>query len=128
MKKKIIVLPHPSDAERKFQEFLNTLNYSELLEATKRKTGLPLDSTVPRVILEKLMLGHEITEDFTSSELNKMRQELMDFLNARPDIRAGAECPRDCWSHHDLFVLFCYKQLKNLIKAWQYEKNVKNKL
>lgn len=45
-----------------------------------------------------------------TSEINAMREELIDFITRNTD-RLSLSCDGNCWNHHDGLVLQCHAKL-----------------
>ena len=121
-KKLVAVTPVPIlDAEAADAEvsvLLDGLNASELV-ALVRLNNLRANRTVERSVLREMILsGRQRPLDDDQSQLEWLRDEVQEFLDAHPLAGANPKvCPRNCHLHPDLYVLHCHAKMRTQLAA-----------
>jgi hypothetical protein len=81
----------------------------ELRHIVWEQMGVRACATVPDEQLHEFLQYKR--DEITPSPINKMRDELMTFIEENRN-RLILPCDGDCYSHHDGVVIHCHRQLK----------------
>jgi hypothetical protein len=104
------------------KEIYEELNYSELIDICLN-AGIRVDCSFTKdELIQALLKGKSDKTPY----IDELRLKMKNFFDDYPDMQAGPFCPRDCFKHPDLLVIFCYDRMQNLLKALEFnEKTIK---
>jgi hypothetical protein len=110
---KRVNLPPAEESDRRYEQLLQEMNHSELVEAC-RLAGLKADRTMPQSKLRDALRTGVLSYD-KPSFIWKMRDELQDYLDSHPKVAVNPKvCPKDCALHPDLIVVQCYRSTETI--------------
>jgi len=113
---KRVVLSSAEEADLKYEQLLQVMNHSELVEAC-RLAGLKADRTMEQSVLREALRTGVLVYDKPSS-VWRMRDQLQEYLDAHPKVPVNPKvCPKDCSQHPDLIVMQCHRSMVTVIAS-----------
>lgn len=113
---KRVSLLSADEADSQYEQLLQGMNHSELVEAC-RLAGLKADRSMPQSALREALRTGVLSCD-APSFIWKMRDQVQDYLDSHPKVAVNPKvCPKNCSQHPDLIVMQCHRSMVTVMAS-----------